>query len=155
MVGLVLLRSPNEKKKHTLKTIACCLTVIVMLTNLGCSVYKASTQPPPADLTGIGIGTRRVEVITRLGAPKFSDTTPEGKKQDVFEFESGLHAGSKSRIILYLAADIVTLTLAEIILWPMEMTVLERAKCIANATYDESQKVESWVLAQKEGVQGC
>jgi hypothetical protein len=103
----------------------------------------------------MGIGTRRVEVITRLGAPKFSDTDPAGKKQDVFEFESGFHQGSKARVILYLAADLFTLCLAEIILWPMEMTVMERAKCIANVTYDESQKVENWVVAQKDGVQGC
>ena len=132
-----------------------CLVVVIMIANSACSVYKASTQPPPADLTGMGIGTRRVEVITRLGAPKFSDTDPAGKKQDVFEFESGFHQGSKARVILYLAADLFTLCLAEIILWPMEMTVMERAKCIASVTYDESQKVENWVLAQKDGVQGC
>src|SRR2546427_8807892 len=115
---------------------------LVILAYSGCSVYKASTQPGPADLTGLGIGSRRVEVITRLGAPKFSDTDPQGRKQDTFEFQSGLHQASKARIILYLAADVFTLTLAEIILWPMEMTVLERATCIANVTYDESQKVE-------------
>ena len=96
-----------------------------------------------------------MEVITRLGAPKFSDTDPQGQKQDTFEFESGLHQASKARVILYLAADIVTLTLAEIILWPMELTVLERAKCIAVVTYDPSQKVETFNVTQKDGVQGC
>jgi hypothetical protein len=137
------------------KAIVAFTVLLLTLSNSACSVYKAATQPGPADLTGIGIGSRRVEVITRLGAPKFSDTDPQGRKQDVFEFQSGLHQGSKARIILYLAADVVTLTLAELILWPMEMTVLERATCIANVTYDESQKVEAWVLAQKDGVQGC
>jgi hypothetical protein len=137
------------------KPIIAFTVLLLTLSNPACSVYKASTQPGPADLTGLGIGSRRVEVITRLGAPKFSDTDPQGRKQDTFEFQSGLHQASKVRIILYLAADVVTLTLAEIILWPMEMTVLERATCIANVTYDESQKVEAWVLAQKDGVQGC
>lgn len=129
--------------------------MLVLLAGPGCSVYKASTQPGPADLTGLGIGSRRAEVISRLGAPKFSDSDPEGRKQDTFEFESGLHQASKARIILYLAADVVTLTLAEIILWPMELTVMERAKCIAFATYDPKHLVEVWNVTQKDGVQGC
>ena len=128
---------------------------LVILAYSGCSVYKAATQPGPADLTGLGIGSPRQEVIMKLGAPKFSDTDPQGRKQDTFEFESGFHQGSKARVILYLAADVFTLTLAEIILWPMELTVLERAKCVAFVTYDSSQKVEIWSLTQKDGVQGC
>ena len=32
---------------------------------------------------------------------------------------------------------------------------MERAKCIAFVTYDPSQKVETWKVAQKDGVQGC
>ena len=120
-----------------------------------CSVYKASTQPPPADLQGIGVGTPRQEIIMRLGAPKFSDTDAQGKKLDSFEFQSGLHSGSKARIILYLAGDLVTLCLAEIIFWPIEMTVMESATCNAYATYDQSQKVETWKVSKKDGVQDC
>ena len=91
----------------------------------------------------------------RLGAPKFSDTDPQGRKQDTFEFQSGLHQASKARIILYLAADVFTLALAEFILWPMELTVMERATCTVFATYDADHKVESWSVSQKAGVQGC
>src|SRR5437867_9656302 len=137
------------------KPIIAFTVLLLTLLNPACSVYKASTQPGPADLTGLGIGSPRQEVIMRLGAPKFSDTDPQGRKQDTFEFESGLHQGSKARVILYLAADVFTLTLAEIILWPMELTVLERAKCLAFVTYDPSQKVETWKVTQKDGVQGC
>lgn len=131
------------------------IILFVLSTQPGCSVYKASTQPGPADLTGLGIGSRRAEVITRLGAPKFSDTNPEGNKQDVFEFHSGMHQASKARVIPYLAADLFTLALAEVILWPLEMTVMESASCIANVTYDPSQKVETWILSKKDGVQSC
>lgn len=133
--------------------LACLL--LVLLVSPACSVYKAATQPPPADLDGLGIGSARSEVVMRLGAPKFSDNDPQGHKQDMYEFESGLHPASKSRVILYLAADVFTLTLAELILWPMEMTVLERAKCTAHVTYDESQKVQVWKVSQKDGVQEC
>jgi hypothetical protein len=137
-------------------------TVIIMLmlgsfmfAQSACSVYKAATQPPPADLQGIGVGTPRQELIQRLGVPKFSDTDSQGRKQDAFEFQSGMHGASKARIILYLAADVVTLCLAEIILWPMELTVMERAVCNGFATYDQSQKVETWNVSKKDGVQDC
>jgi hypothetical protein len=66
-----------------------------------------------------------------------------------------MHSASKSRIILYVAADVFTLTLAELILWPMELTVMERATCNGFATYDQSQKVEAWKVSQKDGVQDC
>ena len=74
-----------------------------------CSVSRALNQPPPADLQGLGVGTSRLEVIQRLGAPMFSETDAEGKKQDSFEFQSGMHGASKSRVIFYLAGDIFTL----------------------------------------------
>jgi hypothetical protein len=124
----------------------------------GCSVYKASTQPGPADLEGLGLGVPRQHFIAKLGPPKFSDIDPQGRKQDTFEFQSGLHQASKARVILYLAADVFTLGLAELILWPMELTVMERATCMGIATYDHSQRAESWVVSKKSsegGVQGC
>ena len=135
--------------------VAILMLVSFMFTQSACSVYKAATQPPPADLQGIGVGTPRQELLQRLGAPKFSDTDPQGRKQDSFEFLSGMHGASKARIILYLAADLFTLCLAEIILWPMELTVMETATCNGFATYDQSQKVETWSVSKKDGVQGC
>lgn len=130
------------------------LTVFVF-SQMACSVYKAASQPGPADLTGIGVGTPRTILISKVGAPKFSDTDPQGRKEDMFEFESGMNQASKARVILYVAADVFTLCLAELILWPMEMTVMERAKCNAVATYDANQKIDTWNVTQKDGVQGC
>ena len=122
----------------------------------GCSVYKASTQAGPADLTGIGIGTPRQVVISKLGAPKMVDTDQNGGKQDMFEFQSGMHQASKARIILYLAADIFTLSLAELILWPLELTVMESATCTGLATYDVKLKIESWSVTNKQtSAQAC
>lgn len=132
------------------------LLVFVLPIVSGCSIYKASTQPGPADLSGIGIGTPRQSVIAKLGAPKMVDSDSGGHKQDIFEFQSGMHQASKSRVILYLAADVFTATLAELVLWPMEMTVLESATCTGIATYDSKLKVESWqVTNKKESLQNC
>ena len=120
-----------------------------------CSISKAANQPPPADLLGLGVGSPRQEVIQRLGTPTFTDTNAEGKKQDSFEFQSGMHGASKARIILYVAGDLITLGLAELIFWPLELTLMKSATCNAFATYDASQKVEVWSVKQKDGVQGC
>jgi hypothetical protein len=120
-----------------------------------CSIYKASRQPPPANLDGISIGTPRQDLIMRLGATKFSDTDPEGRKQDSFEFSSGFHSASKAHVILYVAADVVTLALAELILWPLELTVMDKATCNGYAVYDGSHMVVEWRVLQKAGIQDC
>lgn len=128
------------------------IIIIVALTTalMGCSVYKVLTQPGAANISDIGIGTRREEIITRLGAPKFGDTDKNGNKQDIFEFQSGFHQASKIRALPYLAADVFTLTLAELVLWPLELTAMDSATCIGIATYDPMLKVDSWSVTRKK-----
>jgi len=116
----------------------------------GCSAYKALSQPGPADLSGIGIGTPRQEIFSRLGAPKMVDAAANGDKQDIFEFQSGMHQASKIRAVFYAAADVFTFGLAELILWPVEITMLESATCTGIATYDSKLKVESWYISNKK-----
>ncbi|HWG96314.1 MAG TPA: hypothetical protein VN647_04445 [Nitrospira sp.] len=135
------------------------ILVSLMLVQNACSVAWALKQPPAKDLEGLGIGTPRQQLIDRLGIPKLSETDPQGRKQDMFEFQSGMHQASKLRIIPYLAADVFTVCLAELILWPMEVMVLKEATCNAFATYDSSQNVETWRVnkASQSGLeaQGC
>lgn len=124
------------------------LPALILLAT-GCSAYKAASQPGPADLSGIGVGTPRQIVISKLGAPKLTDTTRQGSKQDYFEFQSGMHQASKARVLLYIAADLFTIGLAELVLWPMELTVLESATCTGIATYDADYKIDAWSLSNK------
>jgi hypothetical protein len=132
------------------------LAIVLFSYIAGCSVYKAATQPGPADLSGIGVGTPRLIIISKLGAPKMIDTDNKGHKQDYFEFPSGMHQASKVRVVLYLAADVFTLTLAELVLWPLEMTLLESATCTGIATYDSNLKIESWMVTdKKDSAQNC
>ena len=39
----------------------------------GCSVYQAAIQSGPADLSGIGLGTPRITMISKLGACRIID----------------------------------------------------------------------------------
>jgi len=133
------------------------LVLMAQLFN-GCSVAKVVTQPGPADLKGIGIGTNRMDMISRLGPPRAIDTDKHGNKMDMFEFQSGAHQASKARAIPYLAADIFTLGAAELILWPIEMTAFEATTCHGMATYNAQQKVIAWQATTKAGqssVQDC
>lgn len=135
------------------------ITLLLALGCLGgCSVYKVISQPGPADISGIGPGSPRQELLARLGAPMMVDTDAHGHKLDVFQFQSGFHQASKIRALPYLAADVFTLTLAELILWPIEMTALESAVCNGTATYDANLKVVTWFVSKKAdsaGVQDC
>lgn len=135
------------------------MLVSLMPVQSACSIAWALKQPPPKDIEGLGIGSTRDHVIGRLGIPKLSEIDPQGRKQDMFEFQSGMHQLSKFRVLPYFAADFITLGLAEIILWPMELTVMKDATCQAVATYDVSQNVEAWRLnkVNQSGLeaQGC
>lgn len=135
-----------------MKLIVSCLLLSALS---GCSVYKVLTQPGPANLDGIGVGTSRQEMISRLGPPKAIDTDKNGNKIDMFEFESGLHHASKLRAIPYLAGDFFTLFLSELVFWPMELTILESDVCTGTAMYDNNQKMMAWQVNRKNGKPGC
>jgi len=134
-----------------IKILSMMVFVGLMLGQGGCSVYKVITQPGPADLKGIGVGTPRQMLISRLGAPIMVDNDAHGNKLDVFQFESGLHHAYKIRALPYLAADVFTLTLAELLLWPLELTAMDATTCLGTATYDSSSKVQSWAISPKNG----
>jgi hypothetical protein len=122
----------------------------------GCSVYKALSQPEPADLTGLGVGSSRDDIMSKIGAPKFTDFDENGNKKDVFEFLSGANKLSKLRALPYLAGDVFFAGLTEIIFWPMELTLLEAAQCQAVVSYDKSQVATSWILTtKKDSLKGC
>ena len=132
--------------------------LLLLCTLSGCSVYKVLSQPGPVDLKGIGPGTSRQELLTRFGAPAMVDSDAHGNKIDVFQFQSGFHQASKIRALPYLAADLFTLTAAELILWPIEITAMEAATCSATATYDPQNRVRSWYVGKKtesQGLQDC
>jgi len=125
----------------------------------GCSVAKVVTQPGPADLKGIGIGTSRMDMT-------LASWDPRGRLIPInmatrwicLSSSPGAHQASKARAIPYLAADVFTLGLAELILWPIEMTAFEATTCHGMATYNAQQKVIAWQATTKAGqssVQDC
>jgi hypothetical protein len=67
-------------------------------------------------LDNVKVGSTRPEVLSVFGMPKASDVEQE-ERTEIFEFVDGNNGASKLRIIPYVAAEVFTLGLAELVLW--------------------------------------
>jgi hypothetical protein len=111
----------------------------------GCSIYQATHAPTPVEYKQVKVGLTRTETISHLGYPKMTDQK-DTLKIDSFEFLDGYNSASKARIILYLAGDIFTIGLAELIFWPIEANVFDGKQCRGTVTYDINDKVLGYEL---------
>lgn len=93
----------------------------------GCSIYKAATA-----------------------LPKSSDLS-ESYRTEVYEFIDGNHGATKLRIIPYFGADFFTLGLAEVVLWPMELALLQGSEGRAVVTYDQDNRAKTVIVTKKDG----
>lgn len=126
-----------------------CVLGIGILTQ-GCSIYKAATAPLPVAVERVRVGSNRAEVVSVLGTPKLSDVL-DGQRTDMFEFTSGYHEASKSRILLYVAGDVFTIGLAELIFWPIELAFLDGTHGRAVTTYGPDNIVRTVNITKKDG----
>ena len=94
----------------------------------GCSVYQAVYAPTPIEYKQVKLGATRTEARSYLGFPKMTDQK-NNQKTDSFEFIDGYNAASKVRIVLYLAGDIFTVGLSELIFWPIEAYDFDGKQC--------------------------
>jgi hypothetical protein len=113
-----------------------------------CSVYTAMNAPDPVNYKDIKLGEDRMNVISVLGTPKASEST-QTSTLDSFEFIDGNSGGYKVRVLPYLAADVFTIGLAEIILWPLEKFALEGASDKAIISYNAEHKVNEIKVSKK------
>jgi hypothetical protein len=119
-------------------------------TQLACSIYKASTAPPPVPVDNVKIGSPRSDVLATFGTPKSIDTSGNDRIE-MYEFTDGHHGATKARILLYIGGDLFTLGLAELIFWPMELAVLKGAEGRAVVTYSKDETVKTIKVTDKNG----
>jgi outer membrane protein assembly factor BamE (lipoprotein component of BamABCDE complex) len=117
----------------------------------GCSIYKAATAPPPVPVDIIKAGSSRAEVMSVFGLPKTSDMATSNERTDVYEFIDGNNEASKLRIIPYIGADVFTLGVAELVLWPMEIALLQGSEGRAVVTFDQENKAKSVMVTKRDG----
>lgn len=123
------------------------LLVIFSLFSQGCSVHMAINQPEKVDYTALEKGgVPRDLVLARLGIPVSSTKNEDGTRSDLFQFYEGSDTGWKyGRATFNFAADVVTLTLWELVAWPTE-TVLRGDKISATADFDPKDTLVKFVV---------
>ena len=117
----------------------------------GCSVYQAAHAPDPVPYKDIRVGMSRSETIALLGMPKMTDSISNGKV-DHYEFFDGYDSASKARIIPYIAGDLFTIGLAELIFWPIEANIFDGDLCRASITLDKDDRISSYDVFADDGV---
>jgi hypothetical protein len=126
------------------------IMAVLVLNMVGCSIYKAATAPPPVAVDRVTVGTSRAEVMSVFGSPKNTDSAISGKT-DIYEFIDGNNGASKLRILPYIAADVFTLGLAELVLWPLELSVLQGSEGRAVVTFDADNVAKVVKVTEKNG----
>lgn len=116
----------------------------------GCSINHAAKAPTPSDYKQVTLGASRTETIARLGFPKITDQK-DNKKVDLFDLFDGYHSATKARIILYIAGDLMTLGLAEIIFWPIESGIFDGQNCRGSVAYDVNDIVTGYEFLDDHG----
>jgi outer membrane protein assembly factor BamE (lipoprotein component of BamABCDE complex) len=107
----------------------------------GCSVYMATNQPAKKNLAVLKPGTPRDLIIAELGAPVFSETTPEGKK-DIYTFVQGYGKLNKaSRALFHGTADLFTAGIWEVVGTPVE-GAFDGKKISVRVLFDQSERVK-------------
>ena len=117
----------------------------------GCSIYKAANAPAPIPLKEIQAGVDRNRVIALLGMPRSTEVTADHERTDMHEYIDGNPQESKARIILYVAGDLFTLGLAELIFWPLELATLQGAEGRAVISYDRGGIAKNVFLTKMDG----
>lgn len=115
---------------------------LFFLSITGCSIYSAAHAPGPVNYRDVRVGTDRSGVFTTFGMPRMSEITADERK-DYFEFTDGYHQAWKGRILVYLAGDIFTIGLSEIVFWPLEELGLRGSTGQAYIAYGSDNKVKS------------
>ena len=122
---------------------------LVLCLAYGCSIYKAATAPPPVPVELVKAGSSRADVISVFGRPTGSGKI-DRQQLETFEFIDGSSTGSKGRVLLYLAGDLVTLGLAELVFWPMESVLMQGSKGRAIVVYGPDLIVRSVSVTRKD-----
>jgi len=117
------------------------LFAALSLTTTGCAAVQAvrTSGPTPEHNIEPGMHRAEVEAILRTGASAYRE--PDGTIRARYEYVDGPHQATKIRAVVWLAADVFTLFLSEILLWPIEIVVASDAERTADAVFDANNRI--------------
>ena len=123
---------------------------VALAVSQGCSIGKALSGPPPIEMEKVVVGETRNNIINVIGIPKSTESRIDSKI-DMHEFIDGFSGGSKVRVILYIAGDVFTAGLSELIFWPIELIADGGNKGRAIITYGLDDIAKSVLITQADG----
>lgn len=112
------------------------LSVFILLS--ACSVGMAMSGKENPDLGAVKVGCTRGEIELHLGSPTISQTSEDGTRTDIYEYEIG-NAPSAGRAVGHGIMDVLTLGIWEIVGTPIEAVQGDKYK--ATIKYDKEDKV--------------
>lgn len=127
-----------------LTRLLCPFLAISLLTS-GCSVLMAANRSSyRGDISVIQTGVERPKVISELGQPDNFTTLENGGYDDRYTLDPDAHTTGFRvlTVIFYLAADIVTAFLTELLFTPMEIGFKDRLVTY-HLTYGPDMKLQS------------
>jgi hypothetical protein len=85
-----------------------------------------------------------------LGYPKSTEVV-NGERTEMYEYVNGSEGASKIRILLYIAGDLFTMCLSELIFWPAELAFGQGTDERAVAIYGQDEKARQIRITKKDG----
>lgn len=117
--------------------------LVVCLLSSSCSVLMvANREGYRGDINVIQLGVQRSAVIAELGQPDNFTMLENGGYDDRYTLDPDAHRGVTKFFtgLFYLAADIFTLALTELIFTPVEIAAKDKLK-VYHLTYDNDGKL--------------
>ena len=132
-----------------MKLLSLTLVFALVFVTPGCASWVAMNQAAPVEdeLVDVGMHRAEVEQILRTGGSAYEE--PDDHTRVRYMYSDGAHQGSKVRILLYLAADLFTLFLSEIIFWPIELAVQQESERTAEADYNSSNRLDHFRVMKR------
>ena len=116
----------------------------------GCSISRALSGPAPVAVERVRVGESRNSIVSTLGIPKNIEIN-SNSKTEIYEFTDGYSNGSKIRVILYMAGDLFTLGLSELVFWPIELAAGDGTQGRAIVSYGLDDIAKSVLLTKADG----
>ena len=119
--------------------------LLICLLSSACSVVMVATRSSyRGDVNVIQLGVQRSVVIAEVGQPDNSSTLENGGYDDRYVMDPDAHTGVIKffTALFYLAADIVTLLLTELIFTPAEIAMRDK-KATYHLTYGADGKLSA------------
>jgi hypothetical protein len=124
---------------------------VTLSIQIGCATVTAVKIPGPVADETIALGTHRKDVEVVLKSTPVNEYHDGDGTTARYQYKNGPHQASKGRVILYIAGDVFTLFLSELIFWPIEAYASGRTDRIGTAHYDASNLLENWTIDRPGG----